>query len=184
MFHPEYKQLIDKLPKSLVARSYQRLISHTHNSIPLDQIGKKDKRIEAYLLHTLEVYQNSLIRKRKKNIESNESLENLLRIYNMENKDTQTEFTNNMICNHKEEINRRVKEVEILYQRLLKYNRDTFETFMQDITKDYEEEVKANKKLRSEIQEKIEQIEYMEKCLASMQTLFMRKDLEEYPSPV
>jgi len=187
MFHPEYKPLVDKLPKSLVDRSYRRLISHSHNPIPLDMIGKKDKRIEAYLLHTLEVYQNSLNRKRKKNIETNKPFEKLLHLYNMENKNTQTEFTNNMICNYKEEINRRVKEeVDILYQRLLKYNRDTFEAFMQDITKNYEEEVEANKKLRSEIQEKIEQIEYMEKCLASMQTLFivMRKDLEEYPSPV
>jgi len=107
---PKYKPLVDKLPKSLVDRSYQRLISHSHNPIPLDQIGKKDKRIEAYLLHTLEVYQNNLNRKRKKNIETNKPFEKLLHLYNMENKNTQTKVINNMLCNHEEEINRRVDE--------------------------------------------------------------------------
>ncbi|CAJ0901169.1 3829_t:CDS:2 [Entrophospora sp. SA101] len=54
------------------------------------------------------------------------------------------------ICmrDHEEEINCQVKKgLDIFHQQLLKYNVDTFGKFMQGITRDYEEQVNANKKL-------------------------------------
>jgi len=62
-----------------------------------------------------------------------------------------------------EEINRRVKkEVDVLFQQLLK--------FMRDITSDYEERIKANKKLRSEVEEKKIELQEAEKLLASLKS--------------
>ena len=68
----------------------------------------------------------------------------------MANKDTQTEVTNNTICNHEEEINQHVKELDVLCQ--LKYNKETVGSFIENITKDYEQRIKENKKLRDEIE--------------------------------
>ena len=86
-------------------------------------------------------------------------------IYNidMNNKETQTQAQSAIspkinitpICmrDHEEEINRRVKKgLDIFHQQLLKYNNiDTFRKFMQDVTRDYEKQVNANKKLQFEI---------------------------------
>ena len=55
MFHPDYKHITDKLPVSIKDRAYQRLLNHSRNPIPLEQISEKNKRIEDYLLHTLEI---------------------------------------------------------------------------------------------------------------------------------
>src|SRR5207248_9314769 len=65
MFHPDYKHITDKLPVSIKDRAYQRLLNHSRNPIPLEQISEKNKRIEDYLQHTLEIYQKSLDRSRK-----------------------------------------------------------------------------------------------------------------------
>ena len=100
MFHPDYNSLVDKLPKSLVNRSYQRLLTHSHHPIPQDQIDKKNKRIETYLLRTLEVYQNSLNQKHKKKTQTIEPLVNLSNTYNidMKNKDTVSSGYKNHVC--------------------------------------------------------------------------------------
>src|SRR6185369_10436748 len=139
MFHPDYNPIIAKLPKSLVQRAYHRLLYHSRSPVTSEQ---KYDRIEAYLYHTLEVYKKGLNRKRKKQIKTIEPLENLSRIYNAEmtNKESQTQdIVPICTCDHQEEINRRVKkEVDVLFQQLLK--------FMSEITSDYEERVKANKK--------------------------------------
>ena len=65
MFHPKYKDIIDKLSESLVKRACQRLLNHSRNSIPLELISEKSDRIDSYLRHTLEVYEYSLNRKRR-----------------------------------------------------------------------------------------------------------------------
>ncbi|RHZ85661.1 hypothetical protein Glove_63g18 [Diversispora epigaea] len=61
LFHIDYKiitdKLEDKLPKSLVKRLYDRLLSLKHNPITLNQISEKHNRIETYLYHTLEIYE-------------------------------------------------------------------------------------------------------------------------------
>ncbi|KAG9295535.1 hypothetical protein G9A89_016633 [Geosiphon pyriformis] len=85
--------------------------------------------------------------------------------------------TNTHTCDHEEEINRRVKkEVDVLCQLLLEYNENTFGKFMRGITNDHEERVKANKKLRCEVEEKKIELQEAEKILASLNhTLLIRK---------
>ena len=65
MFHSDYKHITDRLPDSLVKRAYQGLLNHFKNPVPLEMISGKFGRIESYLRHKLEVYENSLNRKRK-----------------------------------------------------------------------------------------------------------------------
>ena len=65
-----------------------------------------------------------------------------------------------------EEINRRVKkELDILCQRLLEYNEKTFGKFMREMTMEHEDRVKANKKLRDEVEEKKIELREAEKFL-------------------
>src|SRR6266542_1896405 len=65
MFHSDYKRIIDRLPESLVKRACERLLHHSKDPVPLEAISEKSERIESYLRHTLEVYENSLNRKRR-----------------------------------------------------------------------------------------------------------------------
>ena len=65
MFHSDYKHITDRLPDSLVKRAYQGLLNHSKNPVPLEMISGKSGRIESYLRHKLEVYENSLNRKCK-----------------------------------------------------------------------------------------------------------------------
>ncbi|CAG8615310.1 25321_t:CDS:10 [Dentiscutata erythropus] len=72
---------------------------------------------------------------------------------------------------NEEEINRRVKkEVNILCQRLLEHNEKTFGKFMREITMEHEDRVKANKKLRFEVEEKKIELQEAEKCLAYLKS--------------
>jgi hypothetical protein len=65
MFHSDYKHIIDRLPESLVKRACERLLHHSKDPVPLEFISGKSERIESYLIHALEVYENSLNRKRR-----------------------------------------------------------------------------------------------------------------------
>lgn len=58
IFNLDYKYITDKLTISLINRVYQRLLYHSRNPIPLEQISD-------YLRHTIGIYQNSLDRSRK-----------------------------------------------------------------------------------------------------------------------
>ena len=66
MFHSNYKHIIDRLPESLIKRACERLLYYSKDPISLESISKKSERIESYLRHTLEVYENSLNRKKCK----------------------------------------------------------------------------------------------------------------------
>jgi hypothetical protein len=66
MFYSDYKHITDRLPKSLVKRACERLLHHSKDSVPLEFISKKSERIESYLKYTLEIYENSLNRKKRK----------------------------------------------------------------------------------------------------------------------
>jgi hypothetical protein len=66
MFHSDYKHIIDRLPESLAKRACERLLRHSKDPVPLESISKKSERIESYLRHTLDVYENSLNRKKRK----------------------------------------------------------------------------------------------------------------------
>ncbi|CAJ0844443.1 15729_t:CDS:2, partial [Entrophospora sp. SA101] len=175
MFHPDYNPIISKLPKSLVKRVYHRLLYRSRLPITPELISEKCDRIEAYLYHTLEVYEKGLNRKRKKQIQTIELLENLsynskasVKTYiDMTNQETQTQNINPICtCNHEEEINRRVKkELDILCRRLLEYNEETFGKFMREIIIEHVDRVKANKKLRCKVEEKKIELQEAEKYL-------------------
>ncbi|CAG8521192.1 11144_t:CDS:1, partial [Dentiscutata heterogama] len=159
MFYPDYNPIIVKLPKSLVKRAYHRLLHHSRSPVTSKQISKKYDRIENYLYHTLEVYKKRLNRKHKKQIQIIDLLENLSYNYNKKasvkthidiiNQESQTQDTI-PICScdqthrcpcfaYEDEINRRVKkEVNVLFQRLLEYNKKTFDKFMREITIEHE----------------------------------------------
>src|SRR5579871_538913 len=178
MFHSDYKHIIDRLPESLVKRACERLLHHSKDPVPLESISRKSERIESYLRHTLEVYENSLNKKKRKTM----AQEKLLRprswpecnvfpaspaIYVTDN-GTQSI---NITCDHEEENNRRVmNELKVFHQHLLDYNKRTFEKFMQDIEREYRERVTANKRLRCENEDLKMQLQEAEKKLASMKS--------------
>ena len=131
MFHPDYNSITDRLPLSLVKRAYHRLLHHSRNPIPKKQISEKCDRIEDYLRHTLNIYENSLDRRRKtidrKKLRSQSWPECPTSLSYVYIADKETQADNNNTCNHEEEIKRRViKELDIIYNHLLEYNRDNF----------------------------------------------------------
>ena len=65
MFRSDYKHIIDRLPESLIKKACERLLHHSKDPVLLESISRKSERIESYLRHTLEVYENSLNRRRK-----------------------------------------------------------------------------------------------------------------------
>ncbi|CAG8683790.1 9972_t:CDS:1 [Acaulospora morrowiae] len=85
----------------------------------------------------------------------------------MTNQEFQTQDTVPICtCDHEDEINRRVKkEVDVLCQQLLEYNEKNFGKFMREITIEHENRVKANKKLRCEVEEKKIELQEAEKFL-------------------
>ena len=88
----------------------------------------------------------------------------------MPDQETQTQDAD-PICDHEEEINTRVKkELDSLSRQLLEFNEKTFGSFMQEITKELEERVNTNNKLRSEIEQQKIQLQKVEKLLASLKS--------------
>ena len=87
-----------------------------------------------------------------------------------ERQETQTQDTN-PICDHEKEINYRVKkELDSLSLQLLEFNEKTFDSFMQEITKQLEERINANNKLRCEIEQQKLKLQDMEIKLASLKS--------------
>jgi hypothetical protein len=178
MFHSNYKHITDRLPESLVKRAYKRLLHHSKDPVPLESISKKSEQIESYLRHTLEVYENSLNRKKRKTMTQEKTLRPrswpecnvspALPTIHVVDSGSQTV---NTVCDHEEEKNRQVmNELKVLSQHLLDYNRWTFGKFMQDIEKDYRERVTANKKMRYKIEDLKVQLLEVKKELASMKS--------------
>ena len=137
--------------------------------------------------HTLEVYEISLNRKKRKTM----TQENTLRpqswpecnislalptIHIVDSgvqisNSTWPDSLNQMLKHYPEENNSRVmNELKILFQHLLDYNKRTFGKFMHDIEKEYREQVNANKKMRYEIKNLKMQVLEAEKELAFMKS--------------
>ncbi|PKY61989.1 hypothetical protein RhiirA4_432202 [Rhizophagus irregularis] len=68
---------------------------------------------------------------------------------------------------HEAEINSRVI---ILQEQLLKYNKETFDRFMENLTREHEKRIKANNQLRHEINIMKAQVQGIEKALAYMKS--------------
>ncbi|RHZ84512.1 hypothetical protein Glove_80g7 [Diversispora epigaea] len=170
-----WSDLIKQLPPSLAEESWKRLTTRKRN--PLTELEARgiDPNIEDFLQHEIMVYN----RKKERQRRSPSPLENLSYSINMTNQETQTQDTV-PTCNqtHKcscfaceEEINSRVKkELDSLSLQLLEYNEKTFGSFMHEITKELEERVNTNNKLRSEIEQQKIQLQKVEKILASLKS--------------
>ena len=155
MFHPDYMYITDKLPASLVKRAKQRLLCHSKDPVPLESISKKSEQIESYLRHSLELYQNSLNRKRKtmncKNALQPAPLERL--------KEAEVSCPLSI-------------ETEELKQQLLKYSRDTLGQFMQDLNKMHEKQIEANRQMHLEIRDLKLRVQEVENYLDYLGSLF------------
>ncbi|GBC44620.2 hypothetical protein GLOIN_2v1773502 [Rhizophagus irregularis DAOM 181602=DAOM 197198] len=145
MFHPDFNYITDKLPVSIKDRAYQRLLNHSHKPIPLNQISEKNKRIEDYLLHTLEIYQKSLDRNRK----------------TMDRKKLRPQSWPECPA---------PLTLPISYVTDNGTQTETFGRFMQNLSREYEERIKANSQLRYEIIEIKAQVQGIEKALAFMKS--------------
>ena len=178
MFHSDYKHIIDRLPESLVKRACERLLHHSKDPVPLESIFGKSERIESYLRHTLEVYENSLNRKKRKTMAQEKVLRPrswpecnvspALPTIHVVDSGVQTE---EIAHDHEEENNRQVvNELKVLSQHLFDYNKRTFEKFMQDIEREYRERVTANKRLRCEVENLKMQVQEAKKKLASIKS--------------
>ena len=75
--------------------------------------------------------------------------------------------TDNIVCGHEAEINSRVV---VLQEQLLKYNKETFGRFMENLTREYERRIKENNQLRQEISKMKVQVQGIEKAIASMRS--------------
>src|SRR4051794_6623793 len=161
--YSDYKHITNRLPDSLVKRAYQGLLNHSKNPVPLEMISGKSGRIESYLRHKLEVYENSLNRKRKSMAQTKLLRPRSWPEYNISpalptihvvdsgSQTNDTTWPEALKHDYEEENNRRVmNELKVLSQHLLDYNRRTFGKFMQDIEREYREQVNANKKMRYE----------------------------------
>ncbi|RGB34392.1 hypothetical protein C1646_760590 [Rhizophagus diaphanus] len=156
MFHSDYKHIIDKLPESLVKRACERLLHHSKDPVPLESISRKRRKNMAQekLLHP------------QSWPECNVSL--TLPTIHVTDNGTQTI---NITCDHEEENNRQVmNELKVFRQHLLDYNKRTFEKFMQNIEREYREQISTNKKLRFKNKDLKMQLQEAEKKLTSMKS--------------
>ncbi|CAH1770518.1 4082_t:CDS:1, partial [Entrophospora sp. SA101] len=171
-FNPYYLGKLTELCPSIQWNIWKSLTTGKY-PITIEQASGIYPEIEKKIDREILNYKNRKQRQRRKPL-----LENLSYIYNidMNNKETQTQAQSAIspkinitpICmrDHEEEINRRVKKgLNIFHQQLLKYNVDTFGKFMQGVTRDYEEQVNANKKLRFEIEKMKLQLQEAEDTL-------------------
>ena len=171
-FNKAYSGLINKLPPSLVNEAWTRLISRKRNPITKDEASAVNPLVESFLRYEVNRYQKKLKYQRKswpivKNSLYNSEASDKTHT-NMPDQETQTRDTD-PICDHEEEINYRVKkELDSLSRQLLEYNEKTFGSLIQEITKQLEERVNANNKLRSEIERQKIQLYKAEKLLASL----------------
>ena len=75
--------------------------------------------------------------------------------------------TDNIVCDHEAEINSRVI---VLQEQLLKYNKETFGRFIQNLTREHEQRIKDNIQLRHEINKMKALVQGIEKALAIMKS--------------
>ena len=79
--------------------------------------------------------------------------------------------TKNKSDDHRAGNNDRTKyELIILQKQLLKYNKETFSHFMQNLTREHEKRIKENNHLHYEINEIKVQVQGIEKALANMKS--------------
>ena len=160
MFHPDYKHITDKLPASLVKRTYQRLLHHSKDPVPLESISEKSERIEDYLCYTLKVYQNSLNWKRK-----------TMNCKNPVQPEVSCPLTMHKLTDLSQRGTLPEPKAKELKQQLLEYNRDTFGQFMQDLNKTHEKQLEANHQMHLEIKNLKLRVQKVEKFLTYLKSL-------------
>ncbi|RHZ66444.1 hypothetical protein Glove_307g54 [Diversispora epigaea] len=144
-FNKAYSGLINKLPPSLVNKAWKRLLSRKKSPMTEEEASTINPIVELFLRHEISI--------------------------DMVNQESQTQDTV-PICEHEEEISCRVKKKldncsgSCLSLQLLEFNEKTFDPFIQEIAKQLEEQVNANNKLRSEIDQQKLKLQKAEKLLA------------------
>src|ERR1051325_9047375 len=155
MFHSDYKHIINRLPESLVKRACERLLHYSKDPVPLESISRKSERIESYLRHTLEIYENSLNKKKRKTIVQEKLLRPrswpecnvspalpTIHVVDSGSQTNDTTWPEALKHDYEEENNLQVmNELKVLSQHLVDYNKRTFRKFIEDIEKDYRERV-------------------------------------------
>lgn len=75
------------------------------------------------------------------------------------------------------------EEITFLQKRLLEYKRDTFGRFMQDLAREHEKQIEANRQMRFEIKNIKLRVQDVENYLAYLKSL-SNPIPEEYPNLV
>ncbi|GBB99588.1 hypothetical protein RclHR1_35710001 [Rhizophagus clarus] len=153
MFHSDYKHITDRLPDSLVKRAYQEVYENSLN--------RKHKSMA----------QTKLLRPRSWPECNVSPALPTIHVVDSGSQTNDTTWPEALKHDYEKENNCRVmNELKVLSQHLVDYNKRTFGKFMEDIEKDYREQVTTNKKMRYEIKNLKMQLLEVEKELASMKS--------------
>jgi len=154
-FNKAYSDLTNLMPPSLLNELWMRLTTRKRNPLTEEEVSSINPIVEAYLKHEVDRYHKKLKCHRKNWI----SPKNLPHINTMGKKDIVPKH----ICDHEQDL-------DTLRQQLLEYNRKTVGTLIQDLTREYEKRVKANKEMQCEIENMRAYIRESEKFLALLKS--------------
>jgi hypothetical protein len=168
-FNQAYSKLLAKLPASIINEAWIRLTLRKRNPLSEKKASEINPIVESFLKHEAIRYQKRLMRQKRTQswleCPTSLSFKKIPCIF-VTDSGSQTE---NSVCDHEEENNLRVmNELRVFHQHLFDYNKRTFEKFMQDIEREYREQISMNKKLRCENEDLKMQLREAEKELASM----------------
>ncbi|CAB4426126.1 unnamed protein product [Rhizophagus irregularis] len=149
-FNQAYSELLAMLPASVIHEVWLRLTTRKRKPISMTVASGVNPMVESFLKHEVLRYQKKLMRQRR--IKSYPTLT----------------INQTHMAGNKEMRGVIDEEVTLLQKRLLEYNRATFGRFMQNLTREHERLIEANRQTRHEIDTMKEQVHEMEKILASM----------------
>jgi len=121
-FNRAYSDLLAILPDSVIQEGWARLTTRKRKPLTETEASGINPIVESFLKHEAQRYQNKLMRQRQ--IKGCPTL-----------CEHGTLETGIHMAGNEEIIN---KEITLLHKHLLKYNRDTFGQFMQDLNKTHE----------------------------------------------
>ena len=154
-FNRAYSDLLAILPDSVIQEGWARLTTRKRKPLTETEASGINPIVESFLKHEAQRYQNKLMRQRQ--IKGCPTL-----------CEHGTLETGIHMAGNEEIIN---KEITLLHKHLLKYNRDTFGQFMQDLNKTHEKQIKANRQMRLEIRDLKLQVQEVKSYLAYLRSM-------------
>ncbi|RHZ55600.1 hypothetical protein Glove_413g28 [Diversispora epigaea] len=154
------------------ADEINRYVKKELGNLSRQLLGNNEKTFDSFMQEITKQFEEQVNINNKLRSEIDRQKNNLSNNYIMVNQEIQTSDTVPICtCEHADEINRYVKkELGNLSRQLLGNNEKTFDSFMQEITKQFEEQVNINNKLRSEIDRQKLLLQDMEIKLASLKS--------------